>query len=395
MKTTQTKTKVLTANRLSDGIVCLARFQWRMDHVRSRMRFLARHDDDAVAAIEAAGAQGTGRQSRCRRQFDRESRKPRRGRIQAAAPDERALPATARLHAARGDPLWHAEQRARCASWPMIAERWDKGYGHFTTRQNIQFNWPRLRDVPDMLDALAEVGCTRSRPAATPSATSPPTISPARPRRDRRSAPGGRADPAMVHRPPRNSVPAAQVQDRRHRQPQRPRRDRAHDIGLRMVRTDGDAGSRSRRRRLGRTPMIGKVIRDFLPEGRPAALSRGDRQRLQPAGPARQQVQGAHQDHRARARHRRDPRPGRGALRRCARVFRRRSGAAGRDQGAIRAARLSRRDTGGFETACRRPGLPVLGRHQPRPHRAGPCHRVDQPQGPWRNAGRCHAARCA
>jgi sulfite reductase (NADPH) hemoprotein beta-component len=40
----------------------------------------------------------------------------------------------------------------------MIAERWDKGYGHFTTRQNIQFNWPRLRDVPDMLDALAEVG---------------------------------------------------------------------------------------------------------------------------------------------------------------------------------------------------------------------------------------------
>ncbi|MDH3264727.1 MAG: nitrite/sulfite reductase, partial [Paracoccaceae bacterium] len=39
-----------------------------------------------------------------------------------------------------------------------IAERWDKGYGHFTTRQNIQFNWPKLRDVPDMLDALAEVG---------------------------------------------------------------------------------------------------------------------------------------------------------------------------------------------------------------------------------------------
>ena len=37
-----------------------------------------------------------------------------------------------------------------------IAERWDKGYGHFTTRQNIQYNWPQLRDVPDMLDALAE-----------------------------------------------------------------------------------------------------------------------------------------------------------------------------------------------------------------------------------------------
>ena len=38
-----------------------------------------------------------------------------------------------------------------------IADKWDKGYGHFTTRQNIQFNWPKLRDVPDMLDALADV----------------------------------------------------------------------------------------------------------------------------------------------------------------------------------------------------------------------------------------------
>ena len=38
-----------------------------------------------------------------------------------------------------------------------IAERWDKGYGHFTTRQNIQFNWPKLVDTPDILEALAEL----------------------------------------------------------------------------------------------------------------------------------------------------------------------------------------------------------------------------------------------
>ena len=38
-----------------------------------------------------------------------------------------------------------------------IAERWDKGYGHFTTRQNIQFNWPKLIDTPDILEALAEL----------------------------------------------------------------------------------------------------------------------------------------------------------------------------------------------------------------------------------------------
>ncbi len=38
-----------------------------------------------------------------------------------------------------------------------IARRYDRGYGHFTTRQNIQFNWPALADCPDILDELAEV----------------------------------------------------------------------------------------------------------------------------------------------------------------------------------------------------------------------------------------------
>ncbi len=38
-----------------------------------------------------------------------------------------------------------------------IADKYDKGYGHFTTRQNIQFNWPKLNDVPDILEELASV----------------------------------------------------------------------------------------------------------------------------------------------------------------------------------------------------------------------------------------------
>ncbi|MCB9994197.1 MAG: nitrite/sulfite reductase [Hyphomicrobiaceae bacterium] len=38
-----------------------------------------------------------------------------------------------------------------------IARKYDRGYGHFTTRQNIQFNWPRLQDVPDILEELSEV----------------------------------------------------------------------------------------------------------------------------------------------------------------------------------------------------------------------------------------------
>ena len=38
-----------------------------------------------------------------------------------------------------------------------IARTYDRGFGHFTTRQNLQFNWPRLSDVPDILAELAEV----------------------------------------------------------------------------------------------------------------------------------------------------------------------------------------------------------------------------------------------
>ncbi len=38
-----------------------------------------------------------------------------------------------------------------------IAEKYDRGYGHFTTRQNIQYNWPKLEDVPKILAELAEV----------------------------------------------------------------------------------------------------------------------------------------------------------------------------------------------------------------------------------------------
>lgn len=38
-----------------------------------------------------------------------------------------------------------------------IARTFDRGYGHFTTRQNIQYNWPQLEQVPDILDCLASV----------------------------------------------------------------------------------------------------------------------------------------------------------------------------------------------------------------------------------------------
>ena len=47
-----------------------------------------------------------------------------------------------------------SEQLRRLA---YIARRWDRGYGHLSTRQNMQFNWPELAEVPDILQALADV----------------------------------------------------------------------------------------------------------------------------------------------------------------------------------------------------------------------------------------------
>ena len=39
----------------------------------------------------------------------------------------------------------------------FIADKYDRGYGHFTTRQNIQFNWPKLLEVPEILRELSSV----------------------------------------------------------------------------------------------------------------------------------------------------------------------------------------------------------------------------------------------
>lgn len=62
-----------------------------------------------------------------------------------------------------------------------IARKYDRGYGHFTTRQNIQYNWIKLADAPDIWPSWRRCRCMPSRPRATASATSRPTSSPAPP----------------------------------------------------------------------------------------------------------------------------------------------------------------------------------------------------------------------
>ena len=150
----------------------------------------------------------------------------------------------------------------------FIADKWDKGYGHFTTRQNIQYNWPELRDVPDMLDTLAEVGMHAIQ-------TSGNTIRNVTADHFAGASADEIADPrpvAELIRQWSTDHPEFQFMPRKFKiaitgSPNDRAVTRAHDIGLRMVEKDGETGFEVIvGGGLGRTPMIGKVITDFLPQ---------------------------------------------------------------------------------------------------------------------------------
>ncbi|MEE9388708.1 MAG: nitrite/sulfite reductase [Paracoccaceae bacterium] len=151
-----------------------------------------------------------------------------------------------------------------------ISDRWDRGYGHVTTRQNMQFNWPRLTDVPDMLDALADVGLHAIQTsgntirnvtadhfagaAADEVADPRPVAELLRqwstdhpefqflPRKFKIAVTGSATDRAVIH---------------------------AHDIGLQLVQNArGENGIKVIiGGGLGRTPMAGKTLREYLPKG--------------------------------------------------------------------------------------------------------------------------------
>ncbi len=149
-----------------------------------------------------------------------------------------------------------------------LAEKWDKGYGHFTTRQNIQYNWPKLADVPDMLDALASVGMHAIQ-------TSGNTIRNVTADHFAGAAADEIADPRPVAELLRQwsmDHPQFQFLPRKFKiaitgSPNDRAVTKAHDIGLRMVEKNGEPGYEVVvGGGLGRTPMVGKVIRDFLPQ---------------------------------------------------------------------------------------------------------------------------------
>jgi len=148
-----------------------------------------------------------------------------------------------------------------------LAERWDKGYGHFTTRQNIQYNWPKLPDIPDMLDALGEVGLHAIQ-------TSGNTIRNTTADHFAGAAADEVADPrplAELIRQWSTDHPEFQFLGRKFKiaitgSPADRAVTAAHDIGLRIVERDGEQGLQVLvGGGLGRTPMIGQTLRAFLP----------------------------------------------------------------------------------------------------------------------------------
>ncbi len=149
-----------------------------------------------------------------------------------------------------------------------IADTWDKGYGHFTTRQNIQFNWPKLPEVPAILTALADVQMHAIQ-------TSGNTVRNVTADHFAGAAADEIEDPrpyAELLRQWSTDHPEFQFLPRKFKiaitgSPHDRAVTRAHDIGLRMVRNDaGEPGFEVMvGGGLGRTPMIAFTVRDFLP----------------------------------------------------------------------------------------------------------------------------------
>jgi sulfite reductase (NADPH) hemoprotein beta-component len=150
----------------------------------------------------------------------------------------------------------------------QIARQYDRGYGHFTTRQNIQYNWPRLEDVPEILALLATVemhaiqtsgNCVRNITSDPFAGVAGDEVVDPRPWSELIRQ-WSTFNPEFAFLPRKFKIAVTGATE-----------DRAavlvHDIGAQAVRNaDGEVGFRVIvGGGQGRTPMIGRVIREFLP----------------------------------------------------------------------------------------------------------------------------------
>ncbi len=150
-----------------------------------------------------------------------------------------------------------------------IARKYDHGYGHFTTRQNIQYNWPALADTPDILDDLAKVemhaiqtsgNCIRNVTTDHFAGAAADEVADPRPHAEILRQ-WSSVHPEFSYLPRKFKIAVTGAEH-----------DRAaiqtHDIGLELKRNEAGelgftvwvGGGQ------GRTPILAKKIRDFLPE---------------------------------------------------------------------------------------------------------------------------------
>jgi sulfite reductase (NADPH) hemoprotein beta-component len=149
-----------------------------------------------------------------------------------------------------------------------IARKYDRGYGHFTTRQNIQYNWPELADVPDILEDLSHVemhamqtsgNCIRNISSDQYAGVATDEIIDPRPYCEIIRQ-WSTLHPEFYWLPRKFKVAVTGATH-----------DRAavqfHDIGLEVIKNEeGAIGFRVYvGGGLGRTPVVGKVIKEFLP----------------------------------------------------------------------------------------------------------------------------------
>lgn len=148
-----------------------------------------------------------------------------------------------------------------------IAEKYDRGYGHFTTRQNIQYNWIRLEDAADILADLATVemhaiqtsgNCIRNISADHFAGAAADEIIDPRPYAELMRQ-WSSFHPEFSYLPRKFKI--AVIGSEKDRAAMR-----LHDIGIRIIERDGAIGAEFYAGGgMGRTPMIAPLIRDFVP----------------------------------------------------------------------------------------------------------------------------------
>jgi sulfite reductase (NADPH) hemoprotein beta-component len=148
-----------------------------------------------------------------------------------------------------------------------IARKYDRDYGHFTTRQNIQYNWIKLEECPDLLEELASVemhaiqtsgNCIRNISSDQYAGAAADEIADPRPWAELMRQ-WSTFHPEFSYLPRKFKIAVIAADEDRAAM-------RLHDIGIQLVERDGKLGAAFYvGGGMGRTPMIAPLIKDFVP----------------------------------------------------------------------------------------------------------------------------------